>query len=83
MYDEEGFQVANEIDRFAIGDRDPLSYNDDGSIDLYIQHSRPADDRVSNWLPAPNGHPGITCGCTRRHPKCSTTAGTRRRCMRA
>jgi hypothetical protein len=25
MYDAEGFQVANELDRFAIGDRDPLS----------------------------------------------------------
>ena len=27
MYDEHGFQVANEINRFAIGDRDPLVYN--------------------------------------------------------
>ena len=60
MYDAEGFQVANEIDRFAIGDRDALSYNADGSLDLYIQHSRPADDRVPNWLPAPTGPLGIT-----------------------
>ena len=36
MYDAEGFQVANELDRFAIGDRDPLTYNADGSLDLYL-----------------------------------------------
>jgi hypothetical protein len=60
MYDEEGFQVANEIDRFAIGDRDALSYNDDGSLDILVQHARPDEARVSNWLPAPPGPLGIT-----------------------
>jgi hypothetical protein len=37
MYDVEGFQVANLINRFAIGDRDKLKFNDDGSLDIYIQ----------------------------------------------
>jgi len=60
MYDAEGFQVANEIDRYAIGDRDPLRYNEDGSLDLYIQHENPGPDRVSNWLPAPRGALGVT-----------------------
>jgi hypothetical protein len=61
MYDAEGFQVANEIDRYAIGDRDALQHNADGSLDLYIQHERPAADRVANWLPAPAaGVLGIT-----------------------
>ncbi|CAN5489549.1 DUF1254 domain-containing protein [soil metagenome] len=60
MYDAEGFQVANELDRFAIGDRDALTYNADGSLDLYVQHANPGPDRVANWLPAPPGPLGVT-----------------------
>lgn len=60
MYDAEGFQAANELDRFAIGDRDPLVYNADGSLDILIQHTNPGPDREANWLPAPNGPLGIT-----------------------
>lgn len=60
MYDAEGFQVANELDRFAIGDRDPLRHNDDGSLDLYLQHASPGADKVANWLPAPLGPLGVT-----------------------
>lgn len=57
MYDAEGFQVANPLNRFAIGDRDQLRYNDDGSLDLYIQHQSPGADKESNWLPAPAAGP--------------------------
>lgn len=61
MYDAEGFQVANPINRFAIGDRDKLVYNADGSLDLYIQHASPGKERENNWLPAPaNGILGLT-----------------------
>jgi hypothetical protein len=60
MYDGEGFQSANELDRFAIGDRDPLSYNADGSLDIFISHANPGPDREANWLPAPTGPLGIT-----------------------
>lgn len=55
MYDADGFQVPNPIDRFVIRDRDPLAVNDDGSLDIYIQHASPGPDRESNWLPAPAG----------------------------
>jgi hypothetical protein len=61
MYDAEGFQVANPINRFAIGDRDQLKRNADGSIDLIIQHQSPGADLESNWLPAPKaGLLGVT-----------------------
>ncbi|MET4226310.1 DUF1254 domain-containing protein [Oerskovia enterophila] len=60
MYDAEGFQVANALDRFAIGDRDDLRYGADGSLDLYLQHESPGGDRESNWLPAPRGPVGVT-----------------------
>ena len=55
LYDAEGFQVANPLNRFAIGDRDELKFNADGSLDLYIQNESPGPDKESNWLPAPKG----------------------------
>jgi hypothetical protein len=53
LYDAEGFQVANCLNRFAIGDRDPLRPNADGSLDLFIQSQDPGGERRANWLPAP------------------------------
>jgi hypothetical protein len=60
MYDAEGFQVANELDRFALGDRDPLAYNADGSLDLYLRRTNPGPDQVTNWLPTSAGPLGVT-----------------------
>ncbi|MFJ9812652.1 DUF1254 domain-containing protein [Streptomyces sp. NPDC101158] len=60
MYDKAGFQVPNELNRFALGDRDQLTYNADGSLDIYLSHTRPAADREANWLPAPTGTLGVT-----------------------
>ncbi|MGE5335117.1 MAG: DUF1254 domain-containing protein [Nitrososphaerota archaeon] len=60
MYDAEGFQAANQLNRFALGDRDPLVYNADGSLDLYVQHDHPGRDKEANWLPAPHGPLGLT-----------------------
>jgi len=61
MYDAEGFQAANPLNRFAIGDRDALKYNADGSLDLYLQHDSPGQDKESNWLPSPaKGELGVT-----------------------
>jgi len=55
MYDAEGFPVANSLNRFAVGDRNNLTYNEDGSLDIYLQHDSPGLDKESNWLPAPKG----------------------------
>lgn len=61
MYDEAGFQVANPLERFALGDRDRLQFNPDGSLDLYLQHESPGASSESNWLPSPSsGKLGIT-----------------------
>ncbi|MEV0063537.1 DUF1254 domain-containing protein [Nocardia sp. NPDC050718] len=60
MYNAEGFQIPNELDRFAIGDRDPLQYNPDGSLDIHVSRKNPGPDREANWLPAPSGPLGIT-----------------------
>jgi hypothetical protein len=60
MYDADGFPVTNDLNRFALGDRDPLHYNDDGSLDLFLQHASPGTERESNWLPAPLGPIGLT-----------------------
>jgi hypothetical protein len=60
MYDAEGFQAANPLNRFAIGDRDRLMFNEDGSLDLFLQHENPGPDKEANWLPAPRGPLGVT-----------------------
>jgi hypothetical protein len=53
MYNEKQLLAANPIDRFAIGDRDKLAFNPDGSLDLYVQRVSPGRDKEPNWLPAP------------------------------
>lgn len=55
LYGADNYQVPNAIDRFAIGDRDPLRFNADGSLDLYVQADSPGKDREANWLPSPKG----------------------------
>lgn len=61
MYDADGFQVANPLNRFAISSWMPLKKNPDGSLDLYIQHADPGADKQSNWLPSPaSGVLGVT-----------------------
>jgi hypothetical protein len=51
-YDKDGYFVANPINRYAVGDRDRLKFNPDGSLDLYIQDENPGPDHESNWLPS-------------------------------
>jgi hypothetical protein len=48
--------IENEINRYVISSAtDGLKYNDDGSLDVYIQKENPGADKASNWLPAYNG----------------------------
>lgn len=53
LYNNKQAFVANPIGRYAIGDRDKLRYNRDGSLDIHIQNARPPGNQAANWLPAP------------------------------
>jgi hypothetical protein len=60
LYDPQGFQVANPLNRFAVSSWMPFKYNADGSLDLYFQNESPGKDREANWLPAPKGAFNLT-----------------------
>ena len=60
LYDREGFQVANSLNRFAVSSWMPFKYNADGSLDLYFQNESPGKDKEANWLPAPKGAFNLT-----------------------
>ena len=53
LYDQDGFQVGNVLNRFAVSSWMPFKYNADGSLDLYFQNESPGKDMEANWLPAP------------------------------
>ncbi|MEW6436394.1 MAG: DUF1254 domain-containing protein [Pseudomonadota bacterium] len=60
LYDSDGFQVANALNRFAVSSWMPFKYNADGSLDLYFENESPGPDKESNWLPAPKGPFNLT-----------------------
>ncbi|MDM0107404.1 DUF1254 domain-containing protein [Variovorax sp. J22R24] len=60
LYDDDGFQVANVLDRFALSSWMPFETNADGSLDLYFQKESPGRDKDANWLPAPQGGFNLT-----------------------
>ncbi|MBS0629422.1 MAG: DUF1254 domain-containing protein [Verrucomicrobia bacterium] len=60
LYDNEGYQVANSLNRYALSSWMPFKYNQDGSLDLYFQNKSPGTDKEANWLPAPEGSFNLT-----------------------
>ena len=60
LYDNDGFQVANPLNRFAVSSWNQLTYNSDGSLTLYFQNDDPGEAKRSNWLPAPKGPFNLT-----------------------
>jgi hypothetical protein len=53
LYDNNQNLVKNELYRYAL-QNEQLHFNEDGSVDIYIQHDSPGKDKEENWLPAPN-----------------------------
>jgi hypothetical protein len=60
LYDPEGYQVPNSLNRFAVSSWMPFKYNPDGSLVLYFQNESPGKDNEANWLPAPKGPFNLT-----------------------
>ena len=60
LYDPEGFQVGNPINRFAVSSWMPFKRDVDGPLTLYFQNENPGSDREANWLPAPKGPFNLT-----------------------
>ena len=69
-YDAQGLLAPNALNRQALGSRDPLRYNEDGSLDLVLGHEAPAPEQQSNWLPLPASGPAHCC--------CASTSQARR-----
>ena len=53
-YDPDGFYVENDINRYHLAAWMPLKYNDDGSLDIYLQSEKPEGIKEANWLPVPS-----------------------------
>ena len=58
-YGADDFFIDNPIGRYALGDRDPLVYNPDGSLDLLVQADAPPPQLERNWLPVRSGVPSL------------------------
>jgi hypothetical protein len=54
VYNQSGYFVSNPINRYSTGSLHPeLTYNADGSLDIYLQPTNPGGSKTSNWLPTP------------------------------
>jgi hypothetical protein len=74
MYDAQNFPVDNPLNRYTISSWMPLTYNVDGSLDVYVEKDSPGKKKEPNWLPAPAGDFSITMRVY--HPKPAMLEGT-------
>jgi len=60
LYDAEGFQVGNVLNRFTLSSWMALKRNADESLDLHFQNESPGKDKEANWSPAPKAPFNLT-----------------------
>jgi hypothetical protein len=65
VYTADKFLYANEIDRYVVNSPmvPALTKDAGGSFTLYVQHGRPSEDAMPNWLPVPAGEFGLAFRC--------------------
>ena len=51
-YNIQSWLVANPYNKYSVGSNKGLTYNRDGSLDVYVQPTPPAGHQ-SNWIPDP------------------------------
>ena len=66
LYDPEGFQVGNALNRFAVSSYMPFKINTDGSLDLYLQNESPGPEKEPTGCPRRKGHLILPCVSTLR-----------------
>ena len=64
MYNDKQFFVDNPLGRYAIGDRDDLRANPDGSLDIHIQQQSPGPSRSPTGCPPRPATSTCSYGCT-------------------
>ena len=79
MYNSKQFFVDNPLDRYAIGDRDKLKFNDDGSLRYTSRTNRRARTTSRTGCPPRRTRSTCSCGFTGRRRRSSTALGVRRR----
>eukprot|EP00475_Leptophrys_vorax_P008186 TRINITY_DN1526_c0_g1_i1.p1 TRINITY_DN1526_c0_g1~~TRINITY_DN1526_c0_g1_i1.p1 ORF type:complete len:452 (+),score=100.46 TRINITY_DN1526_c0_g1_i1:128-1483(+) len=57
LYTPEGYFFVNDAKKYAVRDADPLRFDSDGSLTIYIQSQAPSVDLLPNWLPCPADSP--------------------------
>lgn len=59
-YDNDGFLIGNQLNRFCLGNRDELLTGDDGSLNIYLGPVPPKGGPIENWLPTSPGRLNLT-----------------------
>jgi hypothetical protein len=54
LYDDQGYLIANSLERYAIKSGDALVHEADGSLVIYLQPDDPGPEHRASWIPTPD-----------------------------